>query len=79
MMNERKTTYNALNMRGLKTCIILSVLALTLPMSVKAERITSQQALQRARQFLSTKTGCDDVLKNAPLQRAVRRGGTGRY
>ena len=74
MMNERKTTYNALNMRGLKTCIILSVLALTLPMSVKAERITSQQALQRARQFLSTKTGCDDVLKNAPLQRAVRRG-----
>lgn len=74
MMNERKTAYNALNMRGLKTCIILSVLALTLPMSVKAERITSQQALQRARQFLSTKTDCDDVLKNAPLQRAVRRG-----
>lgn len=54
--------------------LILSVLALTLPMSVKAERITSQQALQRARQFLSTKPGCADVLKNAPLQRAARRG-----
>ena len=54
--------------------LILSVLALTLPLSVKAERITSQQALQRARQFLSTKTGCADVLKDAPLSRAVRRG-----
>ena len=53
---------------------ILAVIALLLPMSVWAGRLTEKQALQRARQFLTVNVDNADVLKNVPLRRAVKRG-----
>lgn len=52
---------------------ILALVALLLPMSVQAGRITEQEALQRARQFLASKAGNAPQLRTAALTRAARR------